>query len=93
MTAFAAPEVGEQLIESGLAAPDPNTVTSPSAQRRELARVRGESIGLDREETITGVRCMAAPVLAADGTCIAAVSITALRGAPGVRPGRTGNQV
>ena len=26
---------------------------------------------------MTGVRCIAAPVLAADGTCLAAVSITA----------------
>ena len=77
LTAFAAPEVGAQLIESGLAVRTPNTVTSPSVLRRELARVRGESIGFDREETITGVRCVAAPVLAVDGTCIAAVSITA----------------
>ena len=77
LTAFSAPEVGEQVIESGLAARTPNTVTSPSVQRRELARVRGEGIGFDREETVTGVRCIAAPVLAADGTCVAAVSITA----------------
>ena len=77
LTAFSAPEVGEQVIESGLAARTPNTVTCPSAQRRELARVRGEGIGFDREETVTGVRCIAAPVLTADGTCLAAVSITA----------------
>ena len=77
LTAFSAPEVGEQVIESGLAARTPNTVTSPSALRRELARVRGEGIGFDREETVTGVRCVAAPVLATDGTCVAAVSITA----------------
>jgi DNA-binding IclR family transcriptional regulator len=77
LTAFAPPDIGEQAIESGLVARTPNTVTSPSAMRRELARVRGEGIGFDREETVTGVRCIAAPVLAADGTCIAALSITA----------------
>jgi DNA-binding IclR family transcriptional regulator len=77
LTAFSAPAIGEQVIESGLAVRTPNTVTCPSALRRELARVRGEGIGFDREETVTGVRCVAAPVLTADGTCVAAVSITA----------------
>ena len=77
LTAFSAPQVGEQLIGSGLAVRTPHTVTSPSVLRRELARVRGEGIGFDREETVVGVRCVAAPVLAADGTCVAAVSITA----------------
>jgi DNA-binding IclR family transcriptional regulator len=77
LTAFSPPEIGEQAIERGLVARTPKTVTSQSALRRELARVRREGIGFDHEETVTGVRCIAAPVLATDGSCVAAVSITA----------------
>ena len=59
LAAFSPPEVGEQVMRSGLVARTPNTVTSPSALRRELARVRNEGIGFDREETVSG--CGASP--------------------------------
>ena len=77
LTAFSPPEVGEQVMQSGLAVKDTEHGDLAVGLRRELARVRNEGIGFDREETVTGVRCIAAPVLAADGTCFAAVSITA----------------
>lgn len=77
LTAFAPGDVGEQIVEKGIVAMTPNTVTSPRRMRQELARVRDHGISYDREESGIGVRCIAAPVLAADGSCVAAVSITA----------------
>ena len=92
LTAFAAPEVGEQLIESGLAVRTPNTVTSPSVLRRELARVRGESIGFDREETITG--CGASPPRSWRPTApVSRRCRHGTRGPAGVRPDGAGSQV
>ena len=61
LTAFSPSEIGERIIERGLVARTPKTVTSPSVLRRELARVRGEGIGFDREETVTGVRSWPPP--------------------------------
>jgi len=39
-----------------------NTIASPAAFRRELARIRAAGFALDNEEHIEGIRCIAAPV-------------------------------
>jgi DNA-binding IclR family transcriptional regulator len=38
------------------------TITSPTAFRRELARVRATGFAIDNEEHIEGIRCIATPV-------------------------------
>jgi DNA-binding IclR family transcriptional regulator len=38
------------------------TITSPTAFRRELARIRATGFAIDNEEHIEGIRCIAAPV-------------------------------
>jgi len=40
----------------------PNTITSPAAFRRELARIRATGFAIDNEEHIKGIRCIATPV-------------------------------
>ena len=40
----------------------PNTLTSPTAYRRELARIRATGFALDNEEHIEGIRCIATAV-------------------------------
>jgi DNA-binding IclR family transcriptional regulator len=40
----------------------PNTITTPAAFRREMARIRAAGFALDNEEHIEGIRCIAAPV-------------------------------
>ena len=40
----------------------PNTITSPTAFRRELARIRATGFAMDNEEHIEGIRCIATPV-------------------------------
>lgn len=40
----------------------PNTITSRTAFRRELARIRATGFAIDNEEHIEGIRCIATPV-------------------------------
>lgn len=52
-----------------------NTVTSPSALHDELETIRERGYGIDDEENINGLRCIAAPVKNGD-TVMGAVSLT-----------------
>jgi DNA-binding IclR family transcriptional regulator len=76
LTAFSAKEVREGIIGAGVEARTPHTLTRPWQIRRELARVRNEGVGYDREECGMGLHCVAAPVIGTDGACVAAVSLT-----------------
>jgi DNA-binding IclR family transcriptional regulator len=40
----------------------PNTITTPAAFRREMARIRAAGFALDNEEHIEGIRCIASPI-------------------------------
>lgn len=53
-----------------------HTLTDRGAIRQVLARARREGVAYDREEADPGVHCIAAPVSARDGTCVAALSVT-----------------
>jgi DNA-binding IclR family transcriptional regulator len=92
LVAFAPGDVGEGMIAGGLRARTPNTVTSPVRMRQELERIRGEGAGYDHGEFDVGLRCVAAPVTAPDGSVVSALSLTApaerrplVRLAPAVR--------
>ncbi len=54
-----------------------NTIVDADELVRTIARVRVDGIAYDREETIQGLCCVAAPVRAANGNVIAAVSLSA----------------
>ncbi|MEN6532433.1 MAG: IclR family transcriptional regulator [Bryobacteraceae bacterium] len=53
----------------------PNTITSRARLEEELGTIRKEGHAVDDEESVIGVRCVAAPILDSDGNAIAAVSI------------------
>jgi len=53
------------------------TQTTVAALRREIEVTRARGYGFDNEEFHPGVRCLAAPVYAPDGTVVAALGITA----------------
>jgi DNA-binding IclR family transcriptional regulator len=53
----------------------PNTITSVDALQQELAAVRETGYALDREEFLTGVASIAAPVFDRRGDCVATVSV------------------
>lgn len=54
----------------------PHTVTNPDAVLSQLRAARERGYAQDISEREEGVRCVAAPVLAPDGTVVAAVSIS-----------------
>ncbi len=54
-----------------------HTLTSVADLRREVEITRKRGYSLDDEEFNLGVRCLAAPVFSSDGTCVAAIGITA----------------
>ena len=55
------------------------TIVDPTALARELHSVRTGGIAIDNEESMTGRRCLAAPIHNELGQCVAAVSVTAVR--------------
>ncbi len=65
------------LKRSGLEPMTPGTITSFDALRAEIEKVARDGFALDREESLPGVFCVAAPVRGADGEMTAAVSVAA----------------
>lgn len=55
----------------------PHTLTSVAELRREIELTRKRGYAIDDEEFHAGVRCLAAPVFASSGACVAAIGITA----------------
>ncbi|MGH3342726.1 MAG: IclR family transcriptional regulator [Carbonactinosporaceae bacterium] len=70
----------EEYVESlggGLPSYTPHTVTSVPALRKEIEVTRDRGYSLDDEESITGVRCVGAPIINAQGRARAAAAIQA----------------
>lgn len=72
--AFAGDERIEEILAAGLTARTPYTIVQPSVLRVELARTRERSVSFDREESLIGLGCVAAPIRGA-GRAVAGVSI------------------
>ncbi len=67
--------VAQFLREQQLRALTPSTITDPDRLRAELQEIRALGLAHDREEIEVGLRCVAAPVLGANGQVVAAVSV------------------
>jgi len=77
LLAFQPPEHRERLIKSlRFQAFTPNTLTSAFALSRELVAIRQASYAVDNEESVLGLRCIAAPILDKKGIAVAAISIS-----------------
>jgi DNA-binding IclR family transcriptional regulator len=77
ITAFQPPEITEKLVRSyGTHYFTPNTITDEIALRDEFAMIRERGFAEDLEETTSGGRCFAAPVLREGGYAIGAVSLS-----------------
>jgi DNA-binding IclR family transcriptional regulator len=66
----------DTVIEAGLTARTPRTITSPLALRRELAAIPDRGLAIDREEGNIGISCVAAPIFGPLGDVVAALSVT-----------------
>jgi DNA-binding IclR family transcriptional regulator len=68
----------EEIVDShGLPKETADTVTSRDALFEQLADVRERGYAVDDEETLEGVRCVAAPVKASDGRVLGSISVSA----------------
>lgn len=68
------PEV-DGILAAGMAAVTAETITSPTALRRQLAEIRARGYAIDREEHFEGVCCVAAPVFDYERRVTASVSV------------------
>ncbi|KAA2267014.1 IclR family transcriptional regulator [Solihabitans fulvus] len=69
-------EAGARLAGADLVRMTDRTLTTVDALLRDLALTRQRGYGLDMEEFVIGCRCVAMPVRNADGTVIAALSVS-----------------
>ncbi len=74
--AYMAPRQQEAVIENGLTTFTPNTITSPMLLREELQKIVRSGYAVDHMEHEYGITCVAVPVFGADGSIIAAVSVS-----------------
>lgn len=65
----------EQYLNQNLLSLTPNTIVDSKSMLEELAHIRQEGIGFDREEYLDGVVCVGAPIFGCDGKCIAAIGV------------------
>lgn len=65
-----------KIIEAGLVAFTPFTITDGERLRDELAEIRSRGFAIDDREHDADVRCVAAPIRNANGRVFAAVSIS-----------------
>jgi len=70
------------LASQDLAKFTPRTITAVDDLLGELDAIHSQGYALDREEDYTGVQCIAAPVFAGGGECVAAVSVSYPAGPP-----------
>lgn len=76
MLAFSPPAVIDALLAGKLARVSSRTIVAPGLLRCELERVRHLGVAYDQEESGAGIVCAASPVLRADGSAAAAVSLS-----------------
>jgi len=75
--AFLPPEQRELLVKSlRFQAFTPHTVTSPEQLNRELNAIHRSAYAVDNEESVLGLRCIAAPIVDKKGIAVAAISIS-----------------
>jgi DNA-binding IclR family transcriptional regulator len=76
MAFLAEAEVERILSQQGLAPLTPHTIVSPDKLMAELIQVRQQGYAVDDEETLLGVRCIAAPVFDYSNRPLAAIGIS-----------------
>ncbi|ABX18200.1 transcriptional regulator, IclR family [Burkholderia multivorans ATCC 17616] len=55
----------------------PNTIADPALLEAELDRIAHRGLAIDNEEFVPGIVCIAAPIVDAQGACVAAVAVHA----------------
>lgn len=76
--AFSPPAVADRIIEAGLKAKTSHTITDPVRLRADLRVTAARGYAYDNQESVLGIRCVAAPVFDRRGEVVAAMSVSAL---------------
>jgi DNA-binding IclR family transcriptional regulator len=76
MLAFSDVRFTQKYLSKKLTRHTENTITDPASLRRELVDIRAHGVAYDREELITGLRCLAAPIFEADGTVRSTIAMS-----------------
>lgn len=66
------------IVARGLKRRTPFTIVAPGILLKQLADIRRDSVAYDREESMIGVTCVAAPILDNRGIAVASISISGL---------------
>jgi DNA-binding IclR family transcriptional regulator len=74
--AFLEPEERSELLGGRLERFTPNTLVGKRELQREMARIRSRGFAVDDEEYNEGIRCIAAPILNAQGVPIAMLGVS-----------------
>jgi IclR family transcriptional regulator, acetate operon repressor len=78
--AFSAPAVIDRVIEAGLAPRTPYTIVSPNLLRETIAEVKRNGVAFDREESLLGLCCAAAPIFGPRHEVVGALSVSGSTG-------------
>jgi IclR family transcriptional regulator, acetate operon repressor len=76
MLAFNSTALTDAVIAQGLRRLTPRTIVAPGLLRRDLARTRVRGFAVEREESTTGIVCVAGPIIDVTGNAVAAISMT-----------------
>lgn len=76
LLAFVSDDEREMALSGPLPRRTARSLGTLAEVRRELAAIRDLGYALDREEAAAGVACVAVPVLAGDGSAVAAISVS-----------------
>lgn len=76
IVAFSPPDVVAQALARPLAPWTPRTITDRVLLRVELAQIRRDGVAFDRGESERSLVCAAAPIVKADDTALAAISVS-----------------
>ena len=75
MLANADDAIFDAVVKRGLTPAGPKTITVPAVLHAQLQSIVESGLSFEYEESTAGIACIAAPIRAADGRVIAAVSI------------------
>jgi IclR family KDG regulon transcriptional repressor len=68
--------LGDLLEKGNLKRFTDTSITDPEELKEEIQKIRNQGYAEDREESVPGVRCVAAPIRNSDGSAVAAISIS-----------------
>ncbi len=76
--AFSPGAIVDRIIEAGLKPKTEHTMTDPERLRADLRMTAVRGYAYDNQESVFGIRCIAAPVFDHRGDVVAAISVSAL---------------